>query len=53
MAKVGARVRPAGVAATRRVGGTLVFQMGPTPNRAWASDPAAAPPSMEPAPGAP
>jgi len=28
-------------------GGTLVFQMGPTPNRAWASDPAAAPPSME------
>lgn len=28
-------------------GGTLVFQMGPTPNQAWASDPAAAPPSME------
>jgi predicted alpha-1,2-mannosidase len=30
-------------------GGTLVFRMGPTPNRAWASEPAAAPPSMEPA----
>lgn len=27
-------------------GGTLVFKMGPEPNKAWASDPAAAPPSM-------
>jgi predicted alpha-1,2-mannosidase len=31
-------------------GGTLVFTMGPTPNRTWASDPAAAPPSMPTAP---
>ena len=31
-------------------GGTLDFTMGPTPNRTWASDPAAAPPSMPTAP---
>ncbi|MBN2356777.1 GH92 family glycosyl hydrolase, partial [candidate division KSB1 bacterium] len=27
-------------------GGTLEFQMGPEPNKEWASDPSAAPPSM-------
>ncbi len=29
-------------------GGTLVFKMGPEPNKTWAGDPAAAPPSMTP-----